>query len=65
MKIATKYSYEKVWQETKEEDLLRMIKEEVGDEGAEGTLIYVKDACKKGKTITVGSCKFKGVEPSV
>ncbi|MBU0631385.1 hypothetical protein KKA17_01955 [bacterium] len=59
MKIATKYSYEKIWQETKEEDLLRMLKEEVGEEAAEGTLVYVKDACKQDKTITVGSLKFK------
>ena len=59
MKILTKYSYEKSWQETKEEDLLRIIKEEIGEEGAQGTLAYVKDACQKGKEITVGSCKFK------
>lgn len=59
MKIVTQYSYEKSWQETKEEDLLRIIKEEIGADGAEGTLAYVKDACKKGKVITVGSCRFK------
>jgi hypothetical protein len=36
-----------------------MIKEEVGEEAAEGTLSYVKEICKSGKTITVGSCRFK------
>ena len=59
MKIATQYSYEKTWQVTRDEDLLRMIKEEVGEEAAEGTLSYVKEICKSGKIITVGSCRFK------
>ncbi|WP_345993499.1 hypothetical protein [Sulfurimonas sp. HSL-1716] len=64
MKILTKYTYEKSWRQTKEQDLLRIIKEEIGEEGAEGTLAYVKDVCKKGRSITVGSCSFKGEEPS-
>ncbi len=59
MKILTQYSYEKTWQLTTDADLLRMIKEEVGEEGAEGTLSYVKEVCAKGKSITVGSCRFK------
>ena len=59
MKIVTKYNYEKLWQETKEDDLLRMLKEEVGEDAAEGTLLYVKEVCEKGKSITVGSCEFK------
>jgi hypothetical protein len=59
MKIVTQYSYEKTWQVTREEDLLRMIKEEVGEEAAEGTLSYVKEICATGKSITVGTCRFK------
>ena len=59
MKIVTQYSYEKTWQATRDEDLLRMIKVEVGEEAAEGTLSYVKEICKSGKNITVGSCRFK------
>ena len=59
MKIYTKYNYEKIWQLTNETDLLRMIKEEVGDADPEGTLKYVKEVCQKGKEITVGACRFK------
>jgi len=59
MKIVTQYSYEKTWQITNEEDLLKILKEEVGEDAAEGTLTYVKEVCKTGKSITVGSCRFK------
>ncbi|MBA1432200.1 MAG: hypothetical protein FAF04_01075 [Epsilonproteobacteria bacterium] len=59
MKIETKYSYEKLYTLTQESDLLKMIAEEVGEIGAEGTLAYIKEAIKTGKTITVGSCKFR------
>lgn len=59
MKIQTQYNYEKVWTDTTEQDLLRIIEEEVGDADPKGTLSYVKDAVKGGKVISVGSCKFK------
>ena len=59
MKIQTKYTYEKKWTNTNENDLLRMIEEEIGDADSKGTLIYIKEAIKDGKVITVGSCKFK------
>jgi len=59
MKIQTQYSYEKTWSDTKEQDLLRMIEEEIGDADPKGTLAYVKEAIKKGKVITVGTCKFR------
>lgn len=59
MKIVTQYHYEKIWKETTKEELLRIIKEEVGDVGAEGTLKYINEVCANGKTITVGSCRFK------
>lgn len=59
MIIQTKYQYEKIWTDTSEKDLLRMIEEEIGDADPKGTLAYVKDVVKNGKTITVGSCKFK------
>jgi hypothetical protein len=62
MKIVTQYSYENSWKATSEEDLLRIIKEEVGFIGAEGTLEYVKESCAKDKIITVGSCRFKKEE---
>lgn len=59
MQIETQYSYEKTWRITKEEDLLRIIAEEVGDADPKGTLAYIKEAIKSGKVITVGSCRFK------
>ena len=59
MKIQTQYTYEKTWTTTNEADLLRMIEEEVGDADPKGTLSYVKEAIKNGKTITVGSCRFR------
>ena len=59
MQIETKYNYEKIWTLTQEQDLLKIIAEEVGDAGVEGTLLYIKEAIKYGKTITVGSCKFR------
>jgi len=59
MNILTQYSYEKTWTPTSEKDLSRMIEEEIGDADPKGTLSYVKDSIKSGKTITVGSCKFK------
>lgn len=61
MKIETKYSYEKKWTQTKEQDLLKIIAEEVGDADPKGTLTYIKEVIKSGKEITVGSCKFRGV----
>ena len=62
MNIQTQYSYEKTWTKTDEKDLLKIIEEEVGDADPKGTLTYIKEAIKGGKTITVGSCKFRGGE---
>jgi len=59
MKIETKYNYEKTWQLTNEKDLLKMIEEEIGALGAEGTLQYIKATLKNGKELSVGSCKFR------
>jgi len=59
MKIQTRYNYEKSWTDTNEKDLLRIIEEEVGDADPSGTLLYIKESIKKGKYITVGTCKFR------
>ncbi len=59
MNILTQYNYEKIWTVTKENDLLKIIEEEVGDADLKGTLLYIKSVITTGKTITVGSCKFK------
>ena len=63
MKIETQYSYEKIWIETKEGDLVKMIAEEIGEDGADGTLSYIKSVILNDKVITVGSLRvrnFKG-----
>ena len=62
MKIQTQYNYEKSWTTTNEKDLLRIIEEEIGDADPKGTLLYIKESIKNGKTITVGSCKFKAAK---
>jgi len=64
VQIETRYSYEKIWSLTQESDLLKIIEEELGDADTKGTLLYIKEAIKNGKEITVGSCKFrkKGVK---
>lgn len=59
MIIQTQYSYEKTWATTNEIDLLRIIEEEIGSADPKGTLAYVKEVIKSGKSITVGSCKFR------
>ncbi|MFA5233086.1 MAG: hypothetical protein WC390_01710 [Sulfurimonas sp.] len=59
MQIETQYSYEKTWRRTKEDDLLQIIVEEVGDADPKGTLAYIKEAIKSGKVITVGGCRFR------
>lgn len=62
MIIQTQYSYEKTWSDTSQRDLLRIIEEEIGDADPEGTLMYVQENIKNGKTITVGSCRFRKKE---
>lgn len=59
MKIETQYSYEKTWKITNEDDLLKIIAEEVGDADPKGTLAYIKEAIESGKVILVGSCRFR------
>jgi len=59
MNIQTQYSYEKTWTKTNENDLLRMIEEEIGDADPKGTLNYIKEVIKNSKVISVGSCKFR------
>jgi len=59
MKIETRYNYEKIWTLTTENDLLKIIEEEVGNADVKGTLIYIKEAISKGKELSVGSCRFR------
>jgi len=59
MNILTKYSYEKKWSNTTEKDALRLIEEEMPQTDVKATLTYIVSEIKKGKTVTLGDCKFK------
>jgi hypothetical protein len=59
MNIETKYNYEKTWTITNEKDLLKIIEDEIGGDGADGVLKYIKESIAKGKTVSVGDCKFR------
>jgi hypothetical protein len=59
MDIFTQYSYEKKWSKTTEKEALRMIEEEMPETDAQGTLSYIMTEIKKGKTITLGDCRFR------
>ena len=59
MDIQTQYTYEKTWTITQENDLLKIIEEEIGDADPKGTLLYIKESIKNGKVITVGTCRFR------
>jgi hypothetical protein len=62
MELYTKYSYEKKWSKTNEKDALRMIVEEMPETDAQGTLSYIMSEIKKGKTITLGDCRFSSTD---
>jgi len=57
--IYTQYTYEKKWMKTSQKDALRMIEEEMPDTDAPGTLKYILAEIEKGKTITLGECRFR------
>ena len=59
MEIYTQYTYEKKWLKTSQKDALRMINEEMPETDAEGTLKYILSEIAKGKTVTLGECRFK------
>jgi len=59
MELYTQYTYEKKWTKTSTKEALRMIDEEMPETDAEGTLSYIMSEVAKGKTITLGECRFK------
>ena len=44
---------------TSKKDALRMIEEEMPETDVQGTLTYIISEIKKGKTITLGDCRFR------
>ena len=59
MKFLTQFHYEKVWSKATAKEVLQLIQDEFPDIPAEGTYMYVESECKKGKTVTIGECRFK------
>ncbi len=59
MELYTRYIYEKKWSKTTKEQALRIIQEEMPQTDAEGTLKYILEQLQKGKTLTLGECRFK------
>lgn len=59
MKFLTQFYYEKTWTKASEKEVLRLIQEEFPDIPPEGTFAHIEAECKKGKTVTVGQCRFK------
>ncbi len=59
MDLYTQYTYEKKWSKTTEKEALRIIEEEMPETDAQGTLSYILAETKKGKTVTLGDCRFK------
>ena len=59
MTLYTQYTYEKKWVKTGEKDALRMIGEEMPETDPEATLQYILSEIKKGRTVTLGTCRFR------
>jgi len=59
MRYLTQFYYEKTWSKVSAQEVLRLIQDEFPEVPAEAMFEYVEDECKKGKTITVGECRFK------
>ena len=59
MNLQTQYTYEKKWTQTSHKDALRIILEEMPETDAQSTLAYIISEVAKGKTITLGQCRFK------
>ena len=63
MALYTQYTYEKKWSKITEQEALRIIEDEMPETDAPGTLSYILSEVKKGKTVTLGECRFRS-EPS-
>jgi len=55
----TRFVNEKRWVATSRKDALRLVQEEMPHTDAEATLRYIEGEIAKGKTVTLGECKFK------
>lgn len=61
MELYTQYSYEKKWMKTSQQDVLRMIEDEMPETDPESTLKYILSEIAKGKVVTLGGCRFSSI----
>lgn len=59
MQLLTQFTYEKKWSKTSKEDAFNIIEREMPETDIEGTWKYILNEIGKGKTITLGDCRFK------
>jgi len=59
MDIFTQFIKEKRWIKTSKEEALKIIEKEMPETDPKSTLSYILEEIKRGKTITLGECKFK------
>lgn len=59
VQILTQYTYEKKWSKTSRHEAMNIIEKEMPETDVEATWEYILAEVKKGKTITLGDCRFK------
>lgn len=57
--VLTQFTYEKKWGRTSEHEAFNIIEKEMPETDVEATWEYILSEIKKGKTITLGDCRFK------
>lgn len=59
VQILTRYTYEKKWTKTSKHEAMNIIEKEMPETDVEATWEYILSEVKKGKTVTLGDCRFK------
>ena len=59
MVVYTQFTYEKTWAKTTEREAKDIIEKEMPETDVEATWQYILAEIKKGKTITLGDCRFR------
>lgn len=59
LEILTQYTYEKKWSKTSKHEGMNIIEKEMPETDVEATWEYILAEVKKGKTVTLGDCRFK------
>ncbi len=57
--VLTQFTYEKKWSKTSKNEALDIIEKEMPETDVEATWEYILSEIKKGKTVTLGDCRFK------